>query len=623
MMRNLKKQSLLTFVTFFLVATASAQQYTQHILGSGMDRAIRGHGVAAADFDNDGFIDLYFVTKNVNSKKQGGAPNFLFKNLGNGTFIDVAAEAGVEGIIDTVNTGTQRVIFNYGAAWADFDNDGDVDLFLTNKGANELYENLDDGTFRDITEQAGLGEKFRESTSAAWFDYDLDGDLDLYVSNYGQYGLILSAKNEFYRNNGDGTFADITEVAGVTGASEGADQHDESDWTYTTLVVDANRDGYPDLYGINDFGGNIFYLNEKNGTFRKATDTFKLNDPGHGMGGTLGDFDNDGRFDIYLTNIEDGVNEWNRLFQHTASGEYREVATTTGTAFSAWAWGTEFFDYDLDGWLDLYVVNGQNGEPMENSFYRNLGNGTFEDIAEQTGTNSTSEARGMCVADFNNDGRLEIVAANYFTRAHYYLNTTQGGHYLKIELIGTQSNRDAYGAIVTVEAGGRTFYRTNDGVHYLGQSKRPVHFGLGEATLVDRIEVQWPSGAQQTFSNITADKSIRITEGNPAVEDIITAVQNDAIVQPDKFSLQAYPNPVQFGTTIQINLPQRDRVRVDIYDVLGRKVSTIASAHFAAGTHTVRWSPVDSDGRQLSNGLYFIRVQTSTNHSTKSILVLK
>lgn len=623
MMKSLKAIQSVAYLALLFTSTAQAQQYSQQIIGSGMDFAVRGHGVAAADYDNDGYIDLYFVTKNVNSNNSGGAPNFLFRNLGNGTFIDVAKAAGVVGIIDTVYSGSQRVNINYGAFWADFDNDGDADLLLTNKGMNELYENNGDGTFRDITKASGLGERYRESTSAAWFDYDLDGDLDLYVSNYGLYGLILSAKNEFYQNNGDGTFTDITDMAGVGGAEENASQRIQSDWTYTTLIVDVNEDAYPDLYCINDFGGNILFVNQQDGTFKEATGEYRLSDPGHGMGGALGDFDNDGHFDIYVTNIEDGYAEWNRLFKHQPNKQYEDISTSVGTALAYWAWGTEFFDYDLDGWLDLFVVNGQNGEPMKNAFFRNRGDGTFEDIAEQTGTNSTAEARGLCIADFNNDGRLDIFASNYYTRAHYYINTAQGGNYLKINLTGTQSNRDGYGTIVSAEANGRSFYRINDGIHYLGQSKRPVHFGLGDATTIDRLTVKWPLGLEQQFTNIAANRTIAITEGSDEIREVVTSIQSSTDLQPGNYSLQSYPNPVQIGAHIEINLPQREHVRVEIYDILGKKVRSIAQEQLSAGNHTLRWEAVDDAGQRLVNGVYFIRVQTNTTHFSKAILVVK
>lgn len=618
------KRLFFFFSIIFLYSTTFAQQhFIQQTMEAGLERAIRGHGVAAADYNNDGYIDLYFVTKNVNSNNPGGAPNFLFKNLGNGTFVDVAQEAGVEGIIDTANAIPYRVNLNYGASWADFDNDGDVDLFLTNKGVNELHENLGNGTFSDIAQQAGLGQKFRESTSAAWLDYDLDGDLDLYVSNYGRFGPDLSAKNEFYRNNGDGTFTDVTLIAGVAGAYDSVPQIQESDWTYTTLVIDANMDGWPDLYCVNDYGGNIFFLNQKDGTFRKATEEFNLQDPGHGMGATYGDFDNDGLFDIYLTNIEDGEDEWNRLFKHQSDNTFQEVAEPAGTASGDWSWGTEFFDFDLDGWLDLYVVNGQNGEPMANRLFRNLGNGSFEEISAQTGTNSTDEARGMCVADFDNDGRLDIIVPNYDTRADLYMNTTQNGNYLKINLIGTQSNRDAYGAIVKIEAGGQTCYRPNTGVHYLGQSKRSVHFGFGEASIAEKIIVKWPLGMEQEFTNVAINRTIAITEGSSEIKDVITSARQEATVSPQDFQLNTFPNPVKIGAKIQFVLAKPDLVQIEIYDVLGRKVRTVAHMQLSTGTHTIGWSATDDTGLRLSSGVYYLRVATGGLNVSKAVLVVR
>jgi hypothetical protein len=520
--------------SLLLCTSAYAQPYKLQTYQAGLGRAYNANGVAAADYNNDGLIDIYVVSRLPKSPHHPGSANSLFKNNGDGTFTNVAKEAGVEGIADTIKTIPQNdLVENFGASWGDFDDDGDVDLYVTNKGVDELFENLGDGTFKNITHSAGLDLLIRDSSSAAWFDLDRDGDLDLYVSSYGEHGLPPSSDNVMYRNNGDGTFTDITSATGLG----------KSVYTYTTLILDADMDGWPDLYCVNDFGDNFFYLNNCDGTFREATQEFGLDNAGEGMGATMGDYDNDGFFDIYHTNVGDDLDfEWSPLFRHSINGTFEDVSRQTGTGITNWAWGCEFLDFDLDGNLDLYVVNGfTSANVYHNRLYRNNGDGTFEDFSAQSGADSQEEARGLCVADFNNDGRLDLAVANLRGTVHLYLNTIRSGNYLKINLIGTQSNRDARGAVVSITANDKTYHRTNDGVEYYGQSKVPVHFGLGNARVVQNIAVLWPSGLQQEFYDIPANRTITITEKSANV----TAVKDENAPPPRDFVLlNNYPNPV-------------------------------------------------------------------------------
>ena len=586
-----------------------AQMFTPAEQQAGLQFAIYGHGTAAADYNNDGLIDIYFVTRSPNNPNRRGTANLLFKNNGDGTFTDVAGEAGVEGVIDTTKNLADRVSLNYGASWGDFDNDGDVDLYITNKGVDELYENLGNGTFKDISHSAGIDVTRRESTTAVWFDYDRDGDLDLYVGSYGTFGTIPNSANVLYRNDGDKTFSNVTEDAGVGDIS----------YTFTPLIVDANFDGWPDIYNVNDFGDNFFYLNNGDGTFREATQEYGLVNDGHGMGATLGDYNNDGRFDIYFTNIADEIGlEWSPLLRHESSGKFTDVSAQSGTAITHWAWGCEFFDYDLDGDLDIYVVNGFNGNGFTNRLYRNNSDGTFADISAESGTDSPIEARGLCVADFNNDGSLDLFISNWRNPAQLYINDMQGGNFLKINLVGTQSNRDAFGATVQVQAAGKSYYRPNDGVEYLGQSKVPIHFGMANATKADRIIVNWPNGQTQEFLDVQANQTLTIVEGQGIVTDIKEAVAS----QPQDFRLLAnYPNPVHRFTKFQFQTPFATQIRIDVYDILGRKVATAINRHFAAGTHSVSWKPVDSNNRLLPAGLYFVKM-TGKNYVNQQKLVI-
>jgi len=603
---------LLNLSLFLLLSiSAFAQPFQLRTLQVGLEYAYYGNGVAAADYNNDGFIDIYFVSRDPNTPSHPGSPNSLFKNNGDGTFTNVAEEAGVEGLIDTTTIPQNKLVENFGASWGDFDNDGDIDLYLTNKGVDELYENLGDGTFRDITHSAGLDLLIRDSSTAAWFDLDKDGDLDLYVSSYGQHGLPVSSENVMYRNNGDGTFTDITTAAGLG----------EPGFTFVTMILDANIDGWPDLYCVNDFGDNYFYLNKGDGTFREVTREYGLENNGHGMGVTLGDYDNDGLFDIYLTNIADGLNqEWSPLFRHTGSGIFQDVSQQTGTGITYWAWGCEFFDFDLDGDLDLYVVNGIFGNAFHNLLFRNNGNGTFEDFSEQSDADGPEEARGLCVADFDNDGRLDMVVANLKTAAYFYQNSMQDGNYLKINLIGTQSNRDGRGAVVRITADNRTYHRPNDGVELYGQSKIPIHFGLGSAQTAQNIIVEWPSGIQEEFHNIPANQTITIKENF----GITTGVEVDTSTPPkDLALLNNYPNPLNNSTHIQFRVGTFAHIKIEVYDILGRLVAIPVHGRFATGDHSVSWNGTDRNGHSLPSGIYIQKFSSGSVVSHRKLSIVR
>lgn len=597
----------------FLPVVSYAQVYQVQSQSNGLERAYYGNGVSAADYDNDGLIDFYFVTRDPTNPFRVGTANLLFKNHGDGTFENVAKEAGVEGIIDTSRVPANKLILNYGASWGDFDNDGDVDLFLTNKGRDQFFENVGDGTFVDITQNAGLATLVRESTSAAWFDYDNDGDLDLYVSSYGSYGEDNTSKNVLYRNEGDKTFEDVTQTAGVG----------DPGYTYSTMVFDANLDGWPDLYCVNDFGANRLYINRGNGTFREATHEFGLENDGHGMGVSLGDFDNNGLFDIYLTNIADDLEfEWSPLFMQTRVGTFLDISVQSGTGITNWAWGCEFLDFDLDGDLDLYVVNGFSGDSYNNRMYRNEGSGVFSDFSFESGAASYEEARGLAVVDFNNDGCLDILVANWRKAAQLFINNIGSGNYLKINLIGQQSNRDARGAIVSITANNKTYFRSNDGIELFGQSKTPLHFGLGPAQLVQRVHVKWPgpSGSQQEFHDISSNQTITITEG----VNVITDVADHPPALPQDFRILGNsPNPVRDITTLYFQTPNENRVKIEIYNLLGQRVATLLDQSVASGMHSIQWDTNRNPLSRVSAGVYLVRIQSGSLVDKHKLVVIK
>jgi enediyne biosynthesis protein E4 len=489
-----------------------------------------GAAVAVGDYDNDGFEDIFVTDSEL------GKPNHLFHNNGDLTFTDVAEKAGVAGGNDPLSIVSD-------ALWFDYDNDGKLDLLIARFGTPILYHNEGNGKFKDVTAASGLN-KFANSIAVIAFDYDNDGYLDLMFANYFKPVNLLDLKDPhvlptdldnanngggvtLWHNNGNGTFTDVTDKAGfgkVTG------------WALDVGHGDFNNDGLQDIYIACDYGTDHVFLNNGNGTFREVTETATGWDTKKGMNVDVADYDNDGWLDIYVTNITDEyMKECNMLWHNNGNGTFTDVAKETGTCETGWGWAAKFADLDNDGWLDLFVVNGLRSAGPEsyvplvfkvittpglditdlNSWpdignrswsgyqkkrlFHNLGNGSFKDISSEAGVDNQLDGRGIAVADFDNDGRLDLIQTSAGQPLLFYHNISQKtGNWIELKLIGTQSNRDGIGARIRVEAGGLTQIREVDGGNgYAGESTRRVHFGLGSATRIDRLEIKWPSGRTQ------------------------------------------------------------------------------------------------------------------------------
>ncbi len=504
-----------------------------------------GASATVADYDGDGYDDVF-----VTDSKLGGK-NHLYHNNHNFTFTDVGDEAGVSGGNDENNATSASL-------WFDFNNDGKPDLYVVRFGHNTLYENLGNGKFKDVTKQAGL-YRYSNAIKALAFDYDRDGQLDLFVGSYFQPINIFNpdtprffpesfetANNgggvTVFHNKGDGTFEDVTDKVGLK----------ESGWTLDMGNGDADNDGYDDLYVACDFGTDRFFHNNGNGKFTDITEKAIGFDTKKGMNVDWGDYDNDGLLDIYVTNItDDYMREGNFLWHNNGDLTFTDVSRDTGTAETGWGWGAKFFDYDNDGWLDLYVMNGwvsagkdsyvpdvfkmitkpgidfadaRNWPPMGNKslsgyekkkLFHNEHGQSFRNDAARHGLDSTRDGRGIAIADFDNDGRLDIFAANANSEPFLYRNVMPAGpHWVQFALEGTKSNKAAVGAQVRLTAGGSTRLAfINGGNSFAGQSTNRVHFGLGNVAKIDKIDVRWPTGVHEEFDNITADKLNRIVEG--------------------------------------------------------------------------------------------------------------
>jgi hypothetical protein len=498
-----------------------------------------GGGVALFDYDNDGYLDIYFVNSlTVDlAKSRQKTVSALYHNNGNNTFTDVTAMAGVG-----------DVGFGMGVAAGDYNNDGFVDLYVTSLGPNHLFRNNRNGTFTDETVKARVGDP-RWSTGAAFVDYDKDGKLDLFVSNYvgfdfnnlPEFGVgrtcqfkgvpvqcgprgLPGAGDSLYHNNGDGTFTDVSKKAGVSDPN--------GYYGLGVICSDFDEDGFVDIFVANDSTPNFFYHNNGDGTFKELGFTSGTAVNGSGseqgcMGVTLGDYDHDGMLDLFITNFDD---EYNVLYHNDGRNSFTDVsfkAKVAEISLPYVGWGTRFFDYDNDGWVDLFVANGhvypQRGQYRQRQLlHHNNRDGTFSEVASQAGSTLMEErvGRGAAFGDIDNDGDVDVVVGDLDGGPQLLRN--DGGNAnsaILIKLVGGKSGRDGIGARVKVVAGDLVqIDEVRSGGSYLSQSDLRLHFGLHKATKIDVVEVRWPSGVIDRIANLEANKLLTISEGKGVIQ---------------------------------------------------------------------------------------------------------
>lgn len=556
-------------------------------------------GIAVADYNNDGFLDILFVVRDETKNGDISSWNRLFQYNGS-VYIDKTdvAGKGVQGFTQLVNS---EYHYKLGASWGDYNNDGYPDLFLANSGKDILLKNNHDGTFSDITEIAGVaGSATTVTSQGLWFDYDLDGDLDLYVSvQRDQEASSGNTFNRMYENLGEDNFLNVSVESGLNDPKP----------TWTTLAMDADKDGDLDLYLANDFGPNSFYINNGDKTFTEQTEAFNLTDIANGMGLSIGDPNQDGWFDFYLTNITefDGLDiNYNRLFINTGAGAFTKKEFDAYVSEAGWGWGNEFFDFDNDTDEDLIVANGyifESGKQI-NRLFRNrkaqLDTLLFQSFDDSSGFTVPTESFVNTVFDQNDDGYLDVLTSNTYQKPFFFLNTNSGFNWIKIWLEGVETNRNGFGSVVEVQIGDQKYYRYYHGAGLFTQHVLPVHFGLGNSDNIDKLSVHWLNGHTDVLENIPVNQTIRIKE----FEGLVTvASESDIKPVPSQLTLKGnYPNPFNGNTRILFTLNSPSLVELSVYNTIGQKVYSHAS-NLGIGNHQYSWNP-----GSINSGVFFYRL---------------
>ena len=577
----------LLFLLIVLTVSINAQIFTKITDGDPVNDGGDSRAVNWIDYDNDGDLDLY-----VTNGPQTGENNFLYKNNGDGTFIKITSDV-------ITNDGKA----SDGSTWGDYDNDGDIDLFVANWWGhnNLLYSNNGDGTFTfESAQPPSIGATYSETGS--WGDFDNDGFLDLYVCNSAG-----TRRNQLFLNNGDGTFISITSGLAVTDQEYSRN----ADW------IDFDNDGILDLYVTNEENeNNSLYKGNGDGSFTKITGLNIVSDAGSSTSSNWEDIDNDGDFDLFVANYG---NQNNFLYINNGDGTFEKVTGENVVTDGGSSFGSSFGDVDNDGDLDFVVTNAFVSANQVNFFYLNNGDGTF---TRDTGIVSTETgwSYGAAFGDYDDDGYLDLfVAKCYQATENNSLFKNNGGsnNWLKMDLTGINTNHSAIGAVVKLKAeiSGEPVWqmrRVAGQNGYCGQILQ-VHFGLGDASSADSIIIEWPSGIQQVLIDQNLNQRLIIIE-----DTTTTSVEEGNSLIDDYELLQNYPNPFNPVTQIDFILKAGSEIKLSVFNHLGEFIMNLYEGYKDAGRHSIEFNRVD-----LSSGIYLYKLKAADFIQAKKMLLLK
>ena len=501
-------------ILLLMTLTVNSQTFDSVASTVGLGVLAENNGVAVADYDGDNDLDIFVVANAVEDATDETSFSKLFRNNNDGSFTDVTVSAGLVDLLtseDELQGTLAQQGYKFGASWGDMNNDGFPDLLLTHSYKVQLFFNLGNGTFANITSISGLpAENECINTGATWFDYDNDGFLDIYFSDWSR-----CETNTLYRNNGNNSFTNVTASTGLTEV--------ESLYSYTSFPFDVNNDGWMDIIVTNDLeDANYVYINQSGTSFIDSAQVYGLDNMIDDMAISISDFDLDNDFDFFITGIDE-----NALLENNGTNNFGENSSGYGLNATGWSWGSRFSDFDLDGDEDLFIVNGYDFEgrgPEQNVYYRNLhsqGQLTFQDASAELSVNENTESVEVLDFDYDNDGDADVIITNGDGPVLFYENKLLNFddiasplNWFKVKLQGTVSNRDAIGTTLTLTTANGTQKRYYTGVGFLSQSLQAVHFGLDDATNVSVLEVKWPSGIVETYNNIASNNTVQLIEGS-------------------------------------------------------------------------------------------------------------
>ncbi|MFN0152268.1 MAG: FG-GAP-like repeat-containing protein [bacterium] len=564
-------------------------------------------GAAVGDYNNDGYLDIYVVRGNI-------GPNLLYKNKGNATFQEVGAAAGV------ALTNTRGC----GPAFADLNGDGWLDLVIggIEGTAPAVFKNNGNGTFQNVTATCGIAYA-GDTYSISFTDYDRDGDLDVFMTHWGEPQF---SGGHIWRNNGNMTFTDVELEVGF-----GAFGEDIFDFTWTANFADVNADRWPDLLLTSDYHNSELYLNDGDGTFTDVTTPVISDD--NGMGASVGDFDNDGHLDWFVSSKSAppgsakalDTETGNRLYRNLGNGTFEDRTDSAGVRIGYWGWGTTLADFNNDGHLDIYQVNGTAlvaGYYQDRSrMFVSTGMNTFTELGDSLNVDDNGQGRGVSAFDFDRDGDLDIFVANNSQPATLYRN--RGGNarnWTTIKLRGLGANTEGIGARVRVTTPSTTQIREiRAGSNFVSQDPAEAHFGLNSATVMTEIRIEWPDGQVDIFNNIPANKYLVFDQSGMTS---VLPPGTDAL-GPVVSLVGVAPNPAIDASTIRYRVNAQSNVRLRVFDVAGREVRTLADGTHAAGPYAATWDGRDASQRDVAAGVYFYRIESAGTGESGKITIIR